>query len=231
LKPHPEKAFSHEKDNYLDTITKKASTVEEAIQIANEFDFGDSMSIQIHIADASGDAVIISSSPDGEIAFTRKAPGDGYLVSTNFNHAIEGNGKRGWRYDTAVSMLEEIEKNDISIDSVGDVLNAVHLNNLTTYTVYSNFIDLKEKKIYLYYMSQYQELVEIDMAEELSKGQRVVSMRDLFSEETVLAGDNEYRWFEFRLTLTKIAAIVIALGLIAGIVLIIIKARKKKRVR
>jgi penicillin V acylase-like amidase (Ntn superfamily) len=231
LKPHPEKAFSHARDNYFYTITKKASTVEEAIQIANEFDFGNSINYQIHIADASGDAVIISSGPDGEIAFTRKTPGDGHLVSTNFNHAIEGNGKRGWRYDTAISMLDEFENNDISIDSVGAVLNAVHLKTLNSFTVYSNLIDLKEKKIYLYYMSQYQEMIAIDIAEELAKGTRVVDMREMFSEETVLAGDKEYRWFEIRSTLPIISIFIIALTSITILVFNIIKKIKKKSLK
>ena len=63
LKPHPERSYSHERDNYLSTITKKAATVEDAIRIAHDFDFGDSMSMQIHIADATGDAVVIVPGP------------------------------------------------------------------------------------------------------------------------------------------------------------------------
>jgi hypothetical protein len=126
-------------------------------------------------------------------------------------------------------MLDEYKNNDVSIDSLGAVLDAVHLKTMTSFTLYSNFIDLKEKKIYLYYMSQYQELIEINMAEELSNGQRVVNMRDMFSEETVLAGDKEYRWFEIKSTLFKIAVIVIGLAIIAGIILIIFNVIKKKR--
>ncbi len=65
LKPHPKRPYSHETDNYLSTITKKAATVEDAIRIAYDFDFGDSISLQIHVADATGDAVVISAGTDG----------------------------------------------------------------------------------------------------------------------------------------------------------------------
>lgn len=224
LKPHPEKPYSHETDNYLSTITKKAATVEDAIQIAYDFDFGDSMSLQIHIADASGDAVIISAGSNGEIAFTRKAAGDGNLVSTNFNLANPENGTKGWRYDTATSMLMEINvSGELSIEQIGGILEAVHLDTLTSYTLYSNIFDLKNGKIYLYYLSQYDELVDLDLTEELSKGERIVEMRDLFTSDTVDAGQAAYRRFETRFTLAIIAVVVAVLLLISGVAVFVIR--------
>jgi len=233
LKPHPERPYSHKTDNYLSTITKKAATVEDAIRIAHDFDFGDSMSLQIHIADATGDAVVISAGPDGEIAFTRKATGNGYLVSTNFNLANPENGTKGWRYDTAVSMLEKlISMQNLSPEYVGEILAAVHLETLTSYTLYSNIFDLRNGKIYLYYLSQYDELVKLDLTEEISKGQCVVEMRDLFASDTVDAGQASYRWFELRFKLAIIAVIAAILLLIAGVALFVVKKfRCPQRVR
>ncbi len=115
-------------------------------------------------------------------------------------------------------MLKEMAGKDISTDSIGAVLRAVHLETLTTFTMYSNFADLKAGKIYLSYMSQYQELSEIDMAEELTKGQRIIKMSDLFSEETVTAGDKAYAWFETRFKLAIAATIAIGLTLAASII-------------
>ena len=71
LNPHPEKPYSHAADNFLARITKRLKIVDEAVALAEEFDFGSKIHCQIHIADASGDAVIISSDPDGELAFFR----------------------------------------------------------------------------------------------------------------------------------------------------------------
>jgi len=134
--------------NYLSTITQKAKTVEDAIQITHDFDFGNSMSLQIHIADVSGDAVVISAGPDEELAFTRKEFGDGYLISTNFNLAIPEKRKRCWRYEKAKSMLNEVFESDkLSYEGMGGILEAVHLESLTSYTLYSNVFDLKDKPV------------------------------------------------------------------------------------
>ena len=62
---------------------------------------------QLHSADRSGDAVVISAGQDGEIVLTRKDPGYGFLVSTNFNVANPSNAidYPCWRYDKAHELL------------------------------------------------------------------------------------------------------------------------------
>ena len=231
LNPHPEKPFSHATDNYLSTITKKAASVADAIQIAGQFEFGDGMSLQIHVADATGDGVVIGAGPDGEVAFTRKAPGDGYLVSTNFNLAELDSATVDWRYEKAASMLAELGPSQpLAAEYAGEILNAVHLNNLTTYTLYSNVFDLRNGSIYLYYMSQYDEVVELNLADELSKGERIVEMRDLFSADTVDAGEAAYRWFEIRFTLAKVVVIGVVLAIIGAPVIFLVRRKKRRSV-
>jgi len=232
LNPHPEKPFTHARDNYLSTITKKAATVADALQIAQDFDFGEAMSLQIHIADATGDAVVISAGPDGEVAFTRMADEDSYLVSTNFNLANPDNGTASWRYDTAVSMLEKLNTSQsLTIAYAGRILDAVHLENLTSYTLYSNIFDLKNGDIHLYYMAQYDEAVELSLSEELAKGERVVEMRDLFTPDTLEAGQAAYRWFELRFKGAQLAAVGAILAVIGvGTVFVFKKLRPQQRV-
>jgi len=68
---------------------------------------------QYHLADATGDAVVIGFGSDGELAFTRKAKGDGHLVSTNFNRAFPENRYVPYpcpRFARASEMLERINK-------------------------------------------------------------------------------------------------------------------------
>jgi hypothetical protein len=229
LNPLPEKPYSHARDNYFTTISKTAATVEESIKIARDFDFGDSMPYQIHVADASGDAVVISPGPDGEMAFTRKPAGDGYLLSTNFNLAIPEKGPKDFRYDTAASMLENLTSSQVlTPDFGGEILNAVHLNNLTTYTLYSNVIDLKNRDIYLYYMSQYDEVIKLDIEEELAKGQRVVEMRDLFTPKTTQAGDLAYKRFETRFKIAQITLILTVVVILVAVTMLIVKKVKSK---
>ena len=67
------------------------------------------------------------------------------------------------------------------------------------------------------------ELVELDLTEELSKGERIAEMQDLFTSDTVDAGQAAYRWFEARFTLSKIAVVAAILFLIAGVVVFVIR--------
>ena len=216
LNPHPEKAFDYAEDEFLYTISKNAATVEEALRIAHNYDFGDSMVVQIHIADASGEAVVISPGSDGEIAFTHKPSGDGYLLSTNFNLATR-KGPVDFRWETANTLLDKLSNSQtLTPDFAGEVLNAVHLENLTTQTLISNVVDLKNGDIYIYYISQFNEATKINIVEELDKGQRIVELRDLFSPKTAQVGDDVYQKFETRFMITIITVIVTGTGVTIG---------------
>jgi len=197
--PNPGKPYYLDHPNFLYRITKKAATVEDAIRIAKFYQYGETLKGQYHIADANGDAVVISGGPDGKIAFTRKEPGEGYLLSTNFNLAQPDKGPVDFRWDTAKLRLDALGKGEVlSPEYALSLMEAVHLETLTTYTLYQNVLDLNEHKIYLSYMSQFNEVAVIDMAEEFKKGQHVVEMREFFSPETAAAGDDAYQRFAFR---------------------------------
>jgi hypothetical protein len=53
---------------------------------------------------------VICPGRDGEIAYTRKPAGEGYLLSTNFNLAIPEKGPVDFRWDTASSMLDSLSE-------------------------------------------------------------------------------------------------------------------------
>lgn len=230
LNPHPEKPYSYTEDEFLYTILKKAATVEEAIHISQKYNFGDSMIAQIHIGDLSGDAVVIGPGRDGEIALTRKTAGEGYLLSTNFNLAIPEKGPVDFRWDTATSMLDSLnESQTLTPEFAGGILDAVHLKTLTTYTLHSNVIDLKNGDIYIYYMSQYDEAVKLNIEEELAKGHRVIETRSLFPDEIAETGDASYQAFETRFRVAQGTVIIIGLGGIGGGLLWIIRKLKRTR--
>jgi len=227
--PNPGKPYCWD-ENFLYRITTEAATVDQAIQIVKRCHFGETMQGQFHFADASGDAVVVSGGPDGKIAFTRKEPGDGYLLSTNFNLAQPEKGPVDFRWETATERLVALGNGSVlSPDYAMDLMESVHLYTLTTYTLYQNVLDLKENKIYLSYMSQYNEIAEIDMEEEFKKGQRVVEMREFFSPETAAAGDAAYQRFAARFQLAKISVISLGILLIAGMVFLIVRRVKRNR--
>ena len=212
LTPHSEKTYDFVEDEFLYTILKQAATVDDVVRIAQKFDFGDSMIMQIHIADAGGDAVVISPSRNGEISFTRKPAGDGYLLSTNFNLAIPEKGPVDFRWDTATKMLETLRgSQSLTTQFAAEVLEAVHLRTLTTHTLHSNVIDLKNGEIHIYYMSQYNQAVRLNITEELAKGQRVVETRSLFPADTSQTGDASYHRFETRFRVVQAAVILTGL--------------------
>jgi hypothetical protein len=221
--PNPGKPDCYD-ENFLYRITKDAATVEQAIRIVKRCQFGEAMIGQYHIADASGDAVVISGGPDGKVAFTRKEPDDGYLLSTNFNLAQPEKGPVDFRWHTATERLVALDNGAVlSPDYAMDLMESVHLYTLTTYTLYQNVLDLKENKVYLSYMSQYNEIAEIDMEEEFKKGQRVVEMRELFSPETAAAGDAAYQRFAFRFKAAVVGVITIATLLLFVVVYILVR--------
>ena len=155
------------------------------------------------MADATGDAVVISVGKDGDLAFTRKDKGDGYLVSTNFNRANPENAEEGgypfWRYDTAVDRLQKIKQEDaLTVDCCHSILEAVHFESANTNTVYSNVFDLPKRLIYLYHFHQFDEVVTLNLTEELTKGHHVVPIRDLFSPTTVARASAEYQVYQDR---------------------------------
>ena len=130
-------------------------------------------------------------------------------------------------------MLEGIEKsNQMPVAFLGEILDAVHLNNMVSYTLYSNIYDLKNKEIHLYYMSQFDEVVILNLENELVKGERIQDVREFFTTETVVTGDAAYHRFENRFTATKVAAVAFGLSFISGIAVLIsklIKTRKERK--
>jgi hypothetical protein len=100
LTPHPELPKI---DYPFYENLKKYATVEEVLNAVKSYSWEKAWRAQLHVADSTGDAVVISAGPDGDIVFTRKKKGNGYLVSTNFNRANQKNGRYPcWRYDTDV---------------------------------------------------------------------------------------------------------------------------------
>jgi hypothetical protein len=184
-------------------IQQTCATVEEAITVAREYNWGSSLRWQVLLADAYGDAAVMSAGPDGEITFTRKPERDGYLASTNFNRANTDNHFDGsypcWRYEKATGMLERIEREeDLTVDYFKSILDSVHVEGAVGNTLYSNVFDLRKGLIYLYYWHQFDEVVVLDVSEELAKGTQPTRLRELFSAETVERAADEFARYQRR---------------------------------
>ncbi len=195
INPHPERKLykvfemkrpgkKPKKEWVITHLMKECSTVEEVLSKVFQFNFGNSVSGQFHFADKNGDAVVIHPGSDGELTFTRKNQGNGYLISTNFNLAqlYKGN----WscdRYAKADKMLSTMHvRGGLSVEFMALILNATHQNKLfSTKTLYSVVYDIQKLRIYLYFNRQFNTPHVLDLNEELVKTVdfRKVALKDL----------------------------------------------------
>jgi hypothetical protein len=170
-------------------LMRECSTVEEVLDRIFEYNWGSSISYQMHFADASGDAVVIHPGADGVLTYTRKQTGDGYLVSTNFNlERLKTGDYHCERYSTATSMLSA--EHTLSVDFMASILDATHADGQVS-TIFSSVFDPMMGEIHLYYNHRFDQPLILDMQEELSGGAKQVPLDELF-EDTESSGLLEY---------------------------------------
>jgi hypothetical protein len=212
-------------------ILQQCATVEEVIAWVQEHRWHEAMHDQLHFADATGDAVVISAGPDGKVAFTRKPPGDGFLVSTNFNLANPSSGGYPcWRYSRAEDMLGQIQGQDgLTAERVASIMEAVHVEGPSGWTLYSVVADLRQRLVYVYFMFQYDAPIVLTIDEEIAHPQPSRPLSELFPEETQRRADQAYQRLVTRSTRCDVAGLawlgVVAIALVA--LLLLTRSRRR----
>ncbi len=186
--PHREREpVSGDYTAYPIHILHECATVAEVIEWVNTHQWHSYMHDQMQFADASGDAVVISAGEDGELVFTRKPSGDGFLVSTNFNVANPSNGYGYpcWRYDTATEWLSGLlsRETELTAQDATDVLDAVHTEGGSSWTLESMIADLPNGVVYLYTFYQFDQPLVLNVAEEIAKDPPSSMLSKMFPEE------------------------------------------------
>ncbi|MBU7001597.1 MAG: hypothetical protein HXS51_12580 [Theionarchaea archaeon] len=252
LTPHPERPFSGSAHQFVVKAMRECSDVAGVLELAQTFDFGEEIEGQYHIADATGDAVVISAGRDGELAFTRKDRGDGYLVSTNFNLAVPERGTYPcWRHETATTMLGEVGgENDLTVDYAASILDAIHVEGLWVNTAVSYVFDLNSGDIYLYYLHRFVDGARMSFQEEIEEisesslysasffsaplGEGLHSRShyffDLFSEETLEEARSEIQDYKRERYLCIVVAVIAGAMVVSGLFLVVygkVKTRQK----
>jgi len=230
LNPHPELPPFNDYEGY--SILRNCVSVEEAISHVQKFNWGSMMRGQIHVADANGEAVVIGPGVDGELSFTRKPKGDGFLVSTNFNLAERDKQEHGCpRYDKATEMLKKIgNEEELTLNYVKAVLDAAHVEGAYSNTLYSTVYDLKNGNIFIYYFHQFDEVVELKVADEISKNKGPVLLSSLFSPSIVERASSEQSKYVFQ---DRLGLALEILGIVLALVLVffIFRLWRKRRAR
>ena len=163
-------------DLIRERIMFECATVEEALEMLARYQYPGSgkgtMRGMYIIGDATGDAAII-----GALGVVRKK--GQYLVATNFQQSEAKDEKKYScpRYRVASGMLQKCPK--LTVDFCRKVLAATHQKGKFC-TRYSNIYDLKKKRVYLYHMHDFKNVVVIDLKTELKKGKRTIELPSLF---------------------------------------------------
>lgn len=193
---------------YCMQIMHECARVEEVIAWVNLHQRPPYMHDQLHFADATGDAVIISAGADGEMVFRRKAPGDGFLVSTNFNVANPDNGfgYPCWRYDRAEALLGELISKPGPLDSrdITRVMDAVHVEQGSSWTLETLVADLVNGVVYIYYFYQYDRPLVLEVASELANPRESGPLSQLFPEDVREEATRRYQEARASLRMSRI---------------------------
>ena len=213
-------------------ILRECATVKCAIEWAKNHAWHPVMNGQEHFADASGDAVIIGPGPDGELAFTRKPPGDGFLVSTNFNVANPSHGDYPcWRYETMQGMLAELVDQDgeLSVQDATGVLDAVHVEGGASWTRNSLVADLPNKIVYLYYFHQFDKPIVINILEEIENPRDPGPLSKLFPADVQGEAARRYQRIQIKSSTCQQIGMVWIGAVLASLAILLIFAIKNRR--
>jgi len=237
LPPEPVTSHSGRKpvygghSSYFIRILQECATVDEVIAWVQEHQWHEAMHYQMHFADAVGDAVVISAGPDGKVAFTRKPDGDGFLVSTNFNVANPSNGSFPcWRYDLATEMLAGIDDGEeLTAEWAASILDAVHVESASSWTVISVIGDLPKGLVYVYLFHQFDVPIILNVAEEIARAPDPGPLRDIFPSETVNRVDQAYHRLIARGTRCNAVGFTWLGSVVASLVALLLVVRSERR--
>jgi hypothetical protein len=219
--------------HYILQIMHECSNVEEVITWVNLHQRHPYMHDQLHFADAKGDAVIISVGEEGEMVFTRKSPGDGFLVSTNFNVANHSNsyGYPCWRYDKAEELLRNLieTKDPLTIRDAVAIMESVHVEKGASWTLETMVADLVNGVVYIYYFFQYDRPVVLNVSNELSNPREPGPLSKLFPEDVQKEAVRRYHAARANLRTNWIVGIAWPLILLISLILLFFKRKHFKK--
>jgi choloylglycine hydrolase len=174
----PEKPFLNR--NLLKYVLETCESVNETIEKLSYFNYAETWSWQILVADAHGDSVVMVAGPDETVWFIRG--NETYQLITNGNIAIPELGQSEsseQRYNAAQALLEQVD-GSINVSYCRAVLDAAHSPG----TAFSSVYDLVNRDIYVYFNHDYTKEVVFNLDEELEKGQHTYELEFLFESLT-----------------------------------------------
>ena len=223
--PHTEPNLHNERLPFLVPEIFCCESVSEVIEYKKTHSvYQQEGSVQSFYVDKSGESVVFSIGEDGEFNFIRN--NESLQLATNYY--VDDPSRRNpgsdaiRRYDAAEQILNNIVTDeDISIEAITSVLDAVHFEGPAVNTLYSNIFDVTNGDIYLYYFHQFEEVVKLNLEEELAKGRHAYRISDLFTQEIVDDAYNEYYEFPFIIRVFPTDLLLLFATMILDIILVL----------
>lgn len=152
------------RENLADDVMDHCATVAEVIEYFQKYNCAYLASTQFMFADATGASVVIAWDPNEGLTVV---PGTGtFQVATNTRLAASG-----FRCRRAMRVIQELSgSQSLDVDAAKRSLSAVHQRGPDAFTSYACIYDLKERRVSVYNLTNFDEVVEFDLATELSKG-------------------------------------------------------------
>ena len=162
----------------LDKLLATCADIKEVKEFFNTYNAPNLDRARIPVMDKSGASMIVEWY-NGKVVFLETDRS--YQIATNFvGSKLLGQEKPCWRYNNAVEILET--KDTFSVGIVRETLEATHLENEKSRTVYSFICDLKNGDVYLYNYHDYSKSLKFNLEEEIINGQQEYYLGQLFTD-------------------------------------------------
>jgi hypothetical protein len=155
----------------IDEVMATSATVDEAVAFFERYSAPELEAGQLFFGDKAGNSAIV----EGDAIIRKKGS---YQVATNFRQSEFPDPPYPCdRANTADQRLSQA--GSYSVELFRQILDATHQDH-SAQTLYSQVYDLKKGLIYLYLFHDYQNGVVLNLADELAKGPRTVSVASFF---------------------------------------------------
>ncbi|MFC1529311.1 hypothetical protein ACFL6R_01210 [Gemmatimonadota bacterium] len=163
--------------NVILNILATCATCEDAEAFFRKSSFPALNGARFPIADRTGASMVVEWGK-GAVQFVKSDTW--YQIATNFvMSGIENGVYPCWRYNAADAILSRADH--LSVDLIRNVLERTHQEGRSP-TVYSNIYDLKSGLIYIYNLSDFDQVIVMDLTDELKKGRQRLELSALFGD-------------------------------------------------
>lgn len=166
--------------NLIELIMDTCRTVDEAAALFEEYNCKHLAASQFMFADATGASIVVTWLPESGLSIVRRA-GDFQLIT---NTRIAYSGYRCERYVLAERVLAGEAGTPVEVAKIA--LDTIHQRGAQAFTSYSNIYDLKARKVHVFNLANYGEMITLDLVAELAKGEQRHALKDLFKDSPKL---------------------------------------------